>query len=299
MDNDGIAGLIHLYEDGALNRREIVRRLTRCTGSVAAAMAILESTGLAQTSPMACPADVRVPENDRSIAAEQLTLFGSGPLYAYQARPADSYAKPRPAVLVIHENQGLTGYIQDVTRRLAKAGYVGIAVDLLSRQGGTAQFPDPAAAAAAYNRTHPDERREDMLSALLTIRDQPYVRRDRLGVIGFCAGGNNAFDLAVNTDQLRAAVSYYGPALNPADQIAKVTAPLLLIYPELDRGTTPALAPVLTALIAANKRYALHIYENTNHAFHNDTGPRYDAGAACDAWSKTLNFLQAHLNATD
>ena len=80
------------------------------------------------------------------------------------------------------------------------------------------------------------------------------------------------------------------------DQFSKVPAPLLLIYPELDRGTTGPLASLLSVLVANNKRYALHIYEGTNHAFHNDTGPRYDAGAACDAWAKTLAFFNTHLN---
>lgn len=297
MDQDPISNLVHLYEDGALKRRDVIRRLAKLTGSVAAAMTVLESQGLGQVSASACPADVRVPETDRSIIGQDLTLYGNGSLFAYQVRPTDFAAGPRPAILVIHENQGLTPYIRDVTRRLAKAGYVAIAVDLLSRQGGTAQFSDATAAGAAYNRTVPSERREDMLSTLLTIRDQTYVRRDRLGVVGFCAGGGNVWDLALNTDILSAAVIYYGaPAPNP-DQIPRLTAPLLGIYPELDRGTTTPLPQIVSALIASNKRYALHIYEGTNHAFHNDTGPRYDAAAACDAWAKTLAFFNSRLNA--
>jgi carboxymethylenebutenolidase len=296
MDNDRIASLIHLYEDGALNRRDVIRKLIGCTGSLTAAMAVLESTGLAQTTTAACAGDVRVAENDPAVYAEMLTLYGSGPLYAYQARPSvDSFTQARPAVLVVHENQGLTSYIKDVTRRIAKAGYVGLAVDLLSRQGGTGQFPTAETAMAAYNRTTQEERRADMLSTLFTIREQPYVIRDKLGAIGFCAGGGNVYDLAINTDQLSAAVVYYGPPPNPVDQVSKITAPLLGIYPELDRGTTGPLSSVLSTLVAGNKRYSLHIYENTNHAFHNDTGPRYDAGAACDAWSKTLVFLNEHL----
>lgn len=295
MDQDPVSSLIHLYEDGALKRRDLIKRLTRYTGSAAATATLLSSVGLGQTTSAACPADVHVLETDRSIYTETLTLFGSGPLFAYQARPSDFGAGPRPAVLVIHENQGITPYIKDVTRRIAKAGYVAIAVDLLSRQGGTDKFADPTAAGAAYSRTTVQERREDMLSALLTIRDQAYVKRDRLGVIGFCAGGSNVYDLAMNTDALSAAVIYYGPPPNPADAVSRITAPLLLMYPELDKGTTPGLAGVLTTLIATNKRYSLHIYEGTNHAFHNDTGPRYDAGAACDAWAKTMTFFNEQL----
>ena len=166
-------------------------------------------------------------ENDPAVLSQNLTIHGeAGPLFVYQSLPRDYSLARRPAVLVIHENRGLNDHIKDVNRRVAKVGYVAIAVDLLSRQGGTDQFPDPVAATAAYNRTATEERRQDMLSALLTIRDQAYARSDRLGVIGFCAGGGNVFDLAVNTDQLAAAVVFYGPP-PPVEQLANLNAPLL------------------------------------------------------------------------
>ena len=117
----------------------------------------------------------------------------------YQSLPNDYATVRRPAVVVVHENRGLTDYIKDVTRRVAKAGYVAIAVDLLSRQGGTEVFNDPEAAGAAYNRTRTEERREDILSTLVKSRDQPYVQGDRLAALGFCAGGGDVFNVAVNT----------------------------------------------------------------------------------------------------
>src|SRR5262245_7204108 len=228
MYDDPISSLIHLYEDGAFNRRELVRRLTKHTGTVAASVAAIEAAGHANAQTATCPAGVQVPESDPAIRAQLLTIHGEGgPLFIYQVLPADYASAPRPAVLVIHENRGLNEHIKDVTRRVAKAGYVAIGVDLLSRQGGTHQFPDPDAAGQAYNRTTVDGRRQDMLSALYTIRDQSYVRRDRLAVVGFCAGGGNVYELAMNTDQLAAAVSYYGaPIPNPIDQVDRITAPL-------------------------------------------------------------------------
>lgn len=297
MTKDPISTLIHLYEDGAFSRRELVRRLTKHTGTAAAALAVVESAGLAQTPVTGCPAGVQVSEMDPAVVSQMLTLSGEGgPLYAYQSLPNNWAASPRPAVLVIHENRGLNDHIKDVTRRVAKAGYVGLAVDLLSRQGGTAQITDPEAAVAVYNQTRPEERRQDMLSALYTIRDQTYVRKSRLAAVGFCAGGGNVWDLAVNTDQLTAAAVFYGPP--PAAQlIPNLTAPILAVYAELDRGLTGQMAAIVPALNSATKRYALHVYENTNHAFHNDTGARYDPAAACDAWSKTLAFFDRHLNA--
>jgi carboxymethylenebutenolidase len=297
MNHDPIESLIHLHEDGALNRREVIRRLTRLTGSVAAAFAVLESAGLAEAQQQSCLAGVRVPETDPEVISQNLTIYGEGgPLLVYQSLPRDSASGRRPAVLVIHENQGVTEHIKDVTRRVAKAGYVALAVDLLSRQGGTLQFPDPQAAVAAYNRTKPEERRQDMLSALYTIRDQSYVRGDRLGVVGFCAGGGNVWDLALNTDQLSAAVSFYGPP-PPLDQLGNLSAPLLGLYAELDRGITGSMTAAAGALTTRSKTYELHIYEKANHAFHNDTSPRYDPVAACDAWSKTLGFFDRHLRA--
>lgn len=296
MDDDRIRSLIHLYEDGAFSRRELVSRLTRHTGSAAAAAAILQSQAVAQTTGT-CPAGVRVPENDPSVWSQMLTIHGEGgPLHIYQSLPSDYAAMPRPAVLVVHENRGLNDHIKDVNRRVAKAGYVAVAVDLLSRQGGTAAFPDPEAALQAYNRTLPEQRRQDMMSALLTIRDQSYVRRDRLGAVGFCAGGGNVFDLAANTDQLTAAVVFYGPP--PAqDALSRIRAQFLGIFADVDGFANARLPDLLASFAARQKRFSLHIYENTGHAFHNDTGTRYNPEAACDAWGKTLAFFQRHLNA--
>jgi carboxymethylenebutenolidase len=297
MDKDRIADLVHLYVDGAFNRRELIKRLTQATGSVAAALAVIESEGLAQTTTAACPAGVQVSELDTSVISQMLTLHGEGgPLYAYQSLPRDYASARRPAVLVVHENRGLTDHIKDVTRRVAKAGFVGLGIDLLSRQGGTTQFSDPQQQQAAYGRTTPEQRRQDMISALLTIRDQSYVRGDRLGAVGFCAGGQNVWDLAVSTDQLDAAVVFYGaPPAN--EQLATITAPVLAIYAERDRALTVRALAAITALSAASKPYELHVYQGTGHAFHNDTGAQYDAAAACDAWAKTLGFFNRHLNA--
>lgn len=296
MTNDPIKSLIHLYEDGAMNRRELISRLTRYTGSAAAAIAAVESAGVAEAQTASCPAGVQVAENDPAVLSQTIPIHGEGgPLFVYQSLPRDYAVAPLPAVLVVHENRGLNEHIKNVTRRVAKAGYVAIGVDLLSRQGGTERFPDPEQALAAYNRTRPEERREDLLSALFTIRDQRYVRRDRIGAVGFCAGGGNVFDLAVTTDQLAAAVVFYGTPPS-ADRIANLQAPLLGIFGEADRGLTGQVPAMLTALQSGQKPYELHIYQGARHAFHNDTSPQYDAGAACDAWSKTLGFFSRHLN---
>ncbi len=296
MWGDKIKDLIHLFEDGQLNRRQLVERLTKYTGSVAAAVAAIDAAGLAEAQTLQCPAGVQVPDSDPALLNQMLTISGEGPLFVYQSVQTDWATTRRPAVVVIHENRGLTDYVKDVTRRLAKAGYVAIAVDLLSRQGGTDRFPDAEAAGQAYGRTRPEERRADILSTINTIREQSYVRGDRIGVIGFCAGGGGVLDTVLNTDALSAGVVFYGTPIPSAADVARISTPLLLNYAEQDRGITANLGPFMQALAQQNKRFEVHVYHNAGHAFHNDTGPRYDPVAACDAWAKTLEFFNRYLN---
>jgi len=273
---DKVSSLIHLFEDGQINRRQLVEHLTKCTGSIAAALAAINAAGLADAQAPSTP----ITTNDPSIRSENLTISGeAGPLFVYQSMPMDSFSNPCQAVLVIHENAGLTDYIKDVTRRVAVAGYVGFAVDLLSRQGGTSAFPDGTSAMAAYNRTTQPERRADMLAALYTIRDQTYVRRDKLAAVGFCAGGGNIYDLVLNTDALTAAVAFYGAPVLSVDAVPQVNIPLLFNYAELDRALTGGLGPVIQAMSTQQKRFEAHVYSNANHAFHNDTSPRYEPAA--------------------
>lgn len=289
--------LIHLYEDGAFNRREIIERLTKYTGSAAAAVAALASAGLANAQTGTCPAGIQVPENTPDLDNAMITMSGEGgPLYGYLST-LKSLTGPRPAVLVVHENRGLVDHIRDVTRRVARAGYVALGIDLLSRQGGTAQFTDPAQQTAAYGRTQPLERRADMQSAIATLRNQPYVQADRVGAIGFCAGGQNVLDLASSTPTLTAGVAFYGPVPASVEAFQAMQAALMLVNGELDPNVNSGLPRLLTALQQGQKRYAVHLYPGTRHAFHNDTGTNYDAEAACDAWQKTLGFFRRYLDA--
>lgn len=297
MWGDKIKDILHLFEDGQVSRRELVDRLTKYTGSLAAAVAAIEAAGLANAQTMTCASGVQVSEDDPALFNQTLTISGEGgPLYVYQSVPTDWAITPRPAVVVVHENAGLTPHIKDVTRRFAKAGYIGAAVDLLSRQGGTQAF-DAMGASAAFGRTQADQRRADVLSTVHTMREQSYVKDGRVGIIGFCAGGSEVYSAIPNTTALAAAVAFYGFNPPTAD-VARVTAPLMMIYGELDRNTTAPIGPFMQALAQQNKRYEVHVYTNANHAFHNDTSPRYDPEAACDAWAKTLAFFNRYLNRT-
>lgn len=294
-----IEALVHLWEDGAFNRRELVKRLTRVTGSAAATMAALETFRVpAEAQTPACPANASVPPNAPDIDAVNVEFGGrAGTLFGYWTRPKPMPEIPMAGMLVIHENRGLTDYILDVTRRLARAGYVGLAIDLLSRQGGTSQFTDPVDQMNAYGRTKPEENLQDMLSALAWLRSLDYVSPNRVGVIGFCAGGGNVMNLAVNTKDLAAAVAFYPASLPSTQDITdKLNAPVLFNLGELDTGVTGRVAAAMPALLG-RKKFAMRVYEGANHAFHNDTGPRYEPASACDAWNQSLAFLTKFVKA--
>lgn len=295
IDNP-IAKLVHLYVDGALSRRELVRRVARKTGGVAAAMAALAGFEdlRAQSTPVV-PPNIRVPENDPDIEASDVSFPGeAGAVLGYLAIPRNARQGKHPAVLVVHENRGLVDHIKDVTRRVAKAGFVALGVDLLSRQGGTAQFTEATAQTAAYNRTNQFERRADLLSGLDYLKFREYVIHDRIGITGFCAGGQNTWDFAVAFEEVAAAVPFYGtpPAL---EDIPRIQSPVLAIYAERDRTLTGRLFPVAQAMITAQKTFGMIVYEGVGHAFHNDTGPNYNPDAAQDAWRQTIRFFEKWL----
>ena len=188
--DDPVAFLVHLYQDGAFNRRELIRRVAKVTGSAAtaaAAVQVMVGTARAQS----CPDDVRIPEGAPDLETQTVEYPGeAGTIFAYLARPRDPAPPPRargrggavavlPGVIVIHENRGLNEHIKDVTRRVARAGFVGLGVDLVSRLGGTHQFPDPVEAGRAYNRIGAAAYLQDLLSSVAYLKTSPFVRPER------------------------------------------------------------------------------------------------------------------------
>jgi carboxymethylenebutenolidase len=290
-----VEDLLHLYEDGAFSRRDIVERLTKATGSLAAALGLLAGfADIAEAQTPADNSDVRVAESDPAIDAKMIEFDGkAGKLMAYLVRPKRAQG-PQPAVLVIHENRGLNDHIKDVTRRVAKGGYVALGIDLLSRQGGTAKYSDPQALSGAFRDLNRAGLVEDLQASLDYLKKQEFVRGDRLGTVGFCFGGGNVSNLAVNTKDLAAAVTYYGTPL-ALDKLDDLACPWLGIYAELDARLTGAVGAIVGPLVEKKKPFGLHIYPGTNHAFNNDTGPRFHRAAAQNAWAQTMAFFETHL----
>ena len=236
-----------------------------------------EDSATEASSAAAAPAE----SGDISIPGEDATLLG------YLARPAGE--GPFPAVLVCHENRGLTDHIRDVTRRLAAAGYVGLAVDLLSRLGGSAAN-DESQIPGLLGNMPPDQFVQDFTAGWRWLQTQPYVRPERVGMVGFCFGGGVTWRVAIGLTDVSAAVPFYGPHPDPAE-LESVQAVVLAIYAGRDTRINQSTPAIEAAMQQYGKVYQKMVYPETDHAFHNDTGSRYDPQAATDAWARTLAWF--------
>jgi len=206
----------------------------------------------------------------------------------------DGKAAPLSIVLVCHENRGLTAHIEDVTRRLGKAGYLAVAVDLVSKQGGTSAVPDPESIPGLLGTLSSERVTDDFAAALAFVKKQPATRADRVGMTGFCFGGGATWKVALALPEIRAAVPYYGPPPPEAD-VAKVKANVLAIYAGKDTRINHKAGYVEAALKKTGKPYKVITYPEVDHAFHNDTGKRYEEKAATQAWAETIAWFAKYL----
>ena len=282
--------LIREYEAGRMSRRDFMRQAVLVTGSLAVANSLLGS--LMTTSSYAA----QVAPNDPDILTHNVTFEGkTGPIAGYLARPVK--AGQYPGMLVIHENRGLVDYTRDVTRRFAKEGYVALAPDFLSRQGGTTKVNPKGQGLSNISELAPARAVvEDAEAGIAYLRVLPDVRRDRIGVVGFCWGGGMAFITATQARNLRAVVIYYGETPDPLDLVKNIQAPVLANYGEKDQRIGKGIPATEAAMKKYNKVYDYKIYPGAQHAFDNDTWPeRYNAQASKEAWERTMEFLKKNL----
>jgi len=307
------------YEEGRLSRRDALKMIVSVTGSLIAANSILaacvpplESTEPSVTSPTDFPTDEPPGSREASPTVESASTNVTSPAYGtvmpddpaviagevqipaedanligYLARPSSEIASP--VILVCHENRGLTPHIQDVTRRFAKAGYVGLAMDLLSRQGGSAAVGEGNVPGALGN-IDPNQFVEDFKSAWRYLQGQTFAQAVRVGMTGFCFGGGVTWQIAVHMPELLAAVPFYGSHPSVSD-VPNIQAAVLGIYGEQDSRINSGISPIEEAMTANNKIYEKMIYPNADHAFNNDTSSRYNVEAAKDAWERTLAWF--------
>jgi carboxymethylenebutenolidase len=279
-----IIDLFDRYTHGGMNRRDFLERLSLLVGSSAAALTLLPALENNYAS-----AEI-VPENDPAIKAEEAEIAPG--IKGYLVRP--SAEGTYPAVLVIHENRGLNPHIRDVTRRMAKEGFIAFGGDYLTAQGGTPA--DEEMAREMIGKLTPDEAlafSRSAIDALAKIQGS----NGKAGAVGFCWGGGAVNALAVSGDpNFKAGVAYYGRQA-PAAEVPKIAAPLLLHYAGLDERINAGIAEFEAALKANGKAYELHMYEGANHAFNNDTNAaRYSKEAADLAWGRTVDFFKKYLS---
>ena len=287
------------HVDGLLTRREAMRRLALLGVSTAAATALIaacserqEQAGpTAPSSTTTTPSDAAQPPGMAgALPTEPITW--PGPHGELQAAWAQA-ASPRGGVLVIHENKGLNDWVRSVAGRLAGAGYSALAVDLLSEEGGTGSFQDPAQATAALAKVPPDRFTRDLNSSVAEL--QLRAPGQKIAVVGFCFGGGLVWQL-LNSGGLRlsAAVPFYGPLPDNPD-FAGSKAAVLAIYAALDPRVTGSQPAAKAALERAGLVNEIVVEPNADHAFFNDTGTRYNAAAAADAWQRLLDWFGRYL----
>lgn len=271
-----------------MDRRAFMAELTRIAGGSAAAAMLLSSVACRAAAP-------QVPPDAPSIRTQDVAweVAPGRNMRGYQAMPAAG--TPGPAVIVIHENRGLNDHIRDVARRLAVAGYYAVAPDFLSSAGGT-----PADEDRAREMIGQLDMMQAVADGAATAQwlGRSQERSRKVGIVGFCWGGAMVHRVALAAgDSLAAAVSFYGPAPDPAEA-PRLVAPELVILAGRDARVNATAGPWVAALRAAGKNVTEITYPDVDHAFHNDTSTaRYNRAAAERAWAATLGFFRRHLAA--
>lgn len=274
------------YLDKKIERRSFVRKVSLILGGAIAAPAFLskfEANYLQASAP-------GVP-GEELFTADIVYPAETGEMKAFLARPLTE--KKYPAVIVIHENRGLQPHIRDVTRRMAREGFLTIAPDALSPLGGTPADNEDAAR-GKFAELDMDKTIKNFSAAVKYLKTHP-LSTGKVGCTGFCWGGAMTNNVAVNSPELDAAVPYYGS--QPAkDDIKKIKASIMAHYASDDERINKGIPEFEAALKEAGIDYRIYVYEGTQHAFNNDTNlGRYNEAAAQLAWKRTTDFFKEKL----
>ena len=280
-----ITTLFDDYSHGRTNRRDFFKKLVMLSGSTAAALAlipILEENKLKASTNL---------QDDPDLMTEFIKYPGeTGDVRGFLAWP--KAGKKFPAVIVIHENRGLVPHIRDVTRRMAKEGFLALAPDALSPLGGTPE--DISNVGAMFKQLNSEQTTKNFVAAVKYLKTHP-LSTGKVGCTGFCWGGAMTNQVAVNSPDLNAAVPYYGRQPS-AEQVAMIKAPIMAHYGGDDAGINAGIPAFEEALKKNNKEYQIFIYEGAQHAFNNDSNPdRYNEKAAKLAWGRTIAFFKEKL----
>ncbi len=280
--------IVDLYKDyraGRSDRRKFLKKLAIITGSTAAAAALLpvieDNTASA----------AGYPQQDADLVTEMIKYPAeTGEMSAFLARPKKG--NKFPAVIVIHENRGLVPHIKEVTRRMAREGFLSLAPDALSPVGGTPD--DISNVGELFKKLDNEKTIKNFVAAVKYLKTHPNST-GKVGCTGFCWGGGMTNQVAVNSPDLNAAVPYYGMQPKPED-VEKIKAPIMAHYAGNDERINAGIPAFEEALKKYKKDYKIYIYEGAGHAFNNDSNPeRYNEQAAKLAWSRTIAFFKEKL----
>lgn len=283
-NNREVINLYDQYAHGKITKREFLDKVQKVVIGISA-VAVLEIL-----TPKYSYAN-QVDPNDKSLQITTITyqsLKGHGPIKSYVVKPIISNEKT-PVILLVHENRGLNPYIMDVARRLAKENFIAFAPDGLSVKGG---YPGNDDQGREMQASLDQEKLKQDFFAGIEYLEKNY--KSKIGTVGFCYGGGMVNQLAVNFKNISAAVSYYGPQADLKD-VPKIQSPLMLHYAEFDERINKGWPDFETSLKENKKNYIIHYYKGVNHAFHNDTTPRYDKAAAELSWKRSMDFFKKYL----
>jgi carboxymethylenebutenolidase len=287
------------HVDGLLSRREALRRLALIGVGATAATALIAACSEDRKPTADAPATSTGPATEKApppgsentVATEPITW--AGPQGQLQGAWAVAQS-PKGAVLVIHENKGLNDWVRSVAGRFAGIGYSALAIDMLSAQGGTGTFTDPAQATAALTKIPTEEFVANMKSGVAEL--QRRTPGAKVAAVGFCMGGGMVWQLLASGEpQLAAAVPFYGPLPDGADFSGSKDVAVLGFYGSEDARVTGTKDAAQQALTKAGLVNQLIVEQGANHAFFNDTGDRYDPTAAADAWQKVQDWFTKYV----
>jgi len=279
------------HRDGFITRREALRRLGLLGLSAGAASALLAACSDGDEGARETTSTTAAAPPPTAPPSELVSFRGPSGEVKGAFAPAKGTSKGN--VLIIHENRGLTAHFRALPGRLAESGYNALAVDLLSPEGGTASFTDDAKASAALTAA-PRER----LVADARAGIDELLRRGpgkKVGVMGFCFGGGMTWSLlAAGEARLAAAVPFYGPLPEGAN-FAQAKAAVLAIYAELDARVNASRDLAEATVDRAGLVHEVRTFPGVDHAFFNETGPRYNAAAAEEAYKIVLEWFGKYL----
>jgi carboxymethylenebutenolidase len=280
------------HADGYLSRREALRRLALLGLATPAAAALLAACARGDDAPTPSRTPGASPAGPEPADTEDISFPGPG---GRDTLGTFAAAKdPKGAVLVLHENRGLTDHIKSVAGRLATSGYSALAVDLLSAGGGTAKYDDEGKIMQELSAADPEDLVADMSAALDELERR--VKGAKIGAIGFCFGGGMVWQLVQSGDKrLAAAAPFYGTTPEEGPDFRDSRAAVLAIYAELDDRVNATREGAEAALEQAKLEHEIVTYPGVDHAFFNATGDSYDKTQAEKAYVRVVSWFGKHL----